>query len=185
MKIVHGAVTSDPRAIQLDRLWVSRCGHVALDAIAAAAFAAAGSCPRGCAVGAPITWTEIAHPFFKPMPTAVSDLFGAFGSARQFAHSFVAGFQANLKRDECLRSIAVDLFGAEPTLLADSSVLICSHPPCLKAALLKCGRCDTAYCSPACQRAHWRCHKRACASAPDSFIDTVPASASAHTAELS
>ena len=43
----------------------------------------------------------------------------------------------------------------------------CSGPECAAEGKLICTRCGAArYCSPACQRAHWRTHKDTCAEPP-------------------
>lgn len=163
-----------PRAPPLDCLWVSRCGHVTLDAIAAAAFSASGSCPRGCAIGAPVTWTEKRRPFVKP------DLFDSAGfkaALDNMTTSTAELFAAKEQQEKALRACAQALFSAEPALQASSSLHICAWPPCVKTAPLKCGRCSVAYCSPACQRAHWRDHKRSCAAGVAEFASAAAAAA--------
>lgn len=150
-----------PRALPLDRLWVSRCGHVTLDAVAAAAFSASQSCPRGCALGAPVTWTEKIRPFMKP---DLLDTLGFRATLEACVSSAGSVLVEEEMRKQSLRACALALFGAEPALQASSSLYICAWPPCVKAAPLKCGRCSVAYCSPACQKAHWRNHKRECAA---------------------
>lgn len=160
-----------PRAPPLECLWVSRCGHVSLDAIAAAAFSASGTCPRACRLGAPVTWEEVQRPFLEPGDSFVprearSDQAGAFADA--VAVDALASMYT---------STALALVSAGSVSTGDSSRrLICSWPPCLKAAPLKCGRCAAvAYCGPTCQRAHWREHKRACAPAGEAPAGNSPA----------
>jgi len=150
----HALVADVSESCHLNRLWVSRCGHVALDAIAAAAFSASGSCPRGCALGAPVTWTEMARPFLEPAPPFVSALKAALKAD-------VALNDAVHKINDILRSMA-EALTVEPALMGDSSLGTCSRPSCVETASLGCGRCGSKYCSPACQRAHWRDHRPAC-----------------------
>ena len=51
----------------IDSLWFSSCNHVVLDAIAAAAFESVGTCPRGCQLGARVTWRYMLSPFAVPI----------------------------------------------------------------------------------------------------------------------
>ena len=157
--------------------WLSSCGHVVVDAIAAAGFEAAGTCPRGCDLGVPVTW--------RMMPLAVGDVGILEGTPLSL--SSLMDDPSNPLADACnafkrvtdsmelkraaeqnLRNIAVQYFGSLPALLPEASLHVCSNPPCLAATLLMCSRCERAfYCSVACQVEHKRDHKPICrASVP-------------------
>lgn len=161
-----------PESCQLNRLWVSRCGHVTLEAIAAAAFSASGSCPRGCAIGAPVTWAEVARPFLEPVPafaSALKDAMRADVALNDAVNDAVNTAGSVHRKDGQLRSMAVAL-AAESALVGNSSLSVCSRPSCVETASLSCGRCGSKYCSPACQRAHWRDHRHACKSATQPLL---------------